>query len=74
MPREKEGYRDVLERLLERFPGRETISIAEASAYLGVWRGTLLSDGAFPAKRVGGNKHSGRIIIPLPLLARWMVP
>lgn len=71
MPREKEGYRDQLERLSERFPGRETIYITEACEVVGLCRDTLLLDKTFPAKRPGGKKN-GRIVVPLVALARWM--
>ena len=71
MPREKEGYRDQLERLSTRFPGRETIYIKEACEVIGLSRETLLLDKTFPAKKPG-DKKDGRIVIPLVALARWM--
>ena len=33
MPREKESYRDNLERLMDRFPGKEILSFTEVSQY-----------------------------------------
>lgn len=33
MPREKEAYRDNLERIAEKFPGQEMLSIAELSRW-----------------------------------------
>lgn len=34
MPREKEAYRDNLERILDAFPGREVITITELARWL----------------------------------------
>ncbi len=36
MPREREGYRDLLERLDMAFPGKELLSKTEIAAWLGV--------------------------------------
>ena len=36
MPREKESYRDNLERLMDRFPGKEILSLTEVSQYTGM--------------------------------------
>ena len=41
MPREKEGFRDNLERLDEAFPGKELLTQREAAAYCGVCRQTI---------------------------------
>lgn len=40
MSREKEGFRDMMERLNERFPEKELLSIADVSRFLGVSRDT----------------------------------
>lgn len=34
MARERESYRDNLERIIERFPGKEVLSVSEVSKYL----------------------------------------
>lgn len=34
MPREKEAYRDNLERILAAYPGREVLTLQEVSRYL----------------------------------------
>ena len=39
MPREKESYRDNLERLMDRFPGKEILSLTEVSQYTGMGYG-----------------------------------
>lgn len=73
MPLEKPGFREQLARLDEVFPGRETIKIADAAAYIGVYRGTLLGDKTFPARKVGGkSKYGGAYVVPKVALARWM--
>lgn len=74
MPREKEGFRDQLERLIERYPGRETLRIDEVCSLLGVYRTTLLQDKTFPAKKVGHTKSKtgGVYLVPIVGLARWL--
>lgn len=68
MPREKEGYREQLARLDEKFPGREVLTLAEAQALLGdVYRTTILGDETFPVKKL-----SGKWIVPMVALARWL--
>lgn len=71
MPIEKEGFREQLDRLNARFPGRETIYIKEACEVVGLCRDTLLLDKTFPAKKPG-NRKNGKIVIPLVALARWL--
>lgn len=41
MPREKESYRDNLERIIEVFPGKEILSVAEVVTFTGLNRGTV---------------------------------
>lgn len=67
MPREKETFRDNLESLRAYFPGRETITIPEAAAYLGIDRDRLLRDETFPRRKVCGH-----YVIVLVNLARWL--
>lgn len=67
MPREKEGFREQLEILMSKFPGREAIGIAECCTVLGTDRRVLLADRTFPAKKVGG-----KYLVPLVGLARWL--
>lgn len=66
MPREREGFRDVLQDIDERFEGRACLRIDEASEYVGLDRRTLLKDKTFPAKKV-----AGKYIVNTVLLARW---
>jgi len=68
--REKEGFREQYAVLKERFPVQETVSIAEASAVLGVSRIAVASEikkGKLPARRVGK-----RYRVSLIALARYM--
>ena len=67
MPREKEGFREQLARLDEKFPGRECISLKESCTLLDCYRTTLLEDKTFPRKKMG-SKYA----IPLVSLARWL--
>ena len=41
MPREKEAYRDNLERICERFPNKELLNKKDAADFLGVSRVTV---------------------------------
>lgn len=73
MPLEKPGFREQLARLDEKFPGVETIKILDAANYLGLYRGTLLADPTFPAKKIGSrNKYGGSYVVSKVALARWM--
>lgn len=67
MPREKECFRDQLQRLDEKYPGQEVLDLKDACDLLRTDRKTLLCDQSFPAKKVGG-----KYIIPLVALARWL--
>jgi hypothetical protein len=67
MSREKEGFREQLDRLDAKYPGKEVLSIKEASEYLDTDRHCLTNDKDFPAKKVGG-----KLIIPKVALARYL--
>ena len=41
MPKEREGYRDNLERLDAAFPGRELLRKSEVAGWLGISKTTL---------------------------------
>jgi hypothetical protein len=68
--REPDGYREQLERLAERFPGKEVLTINEVCKMLGCHRQTILADHTFPAKRIG---NKGKYYISIVGLARWMM-
>lgn len=67
MPREKEGFREQLQSLMERFPGKEAVGLEACCEMLDTDRRILLKDKTFPAKKVGG-----KYMIPLVGLARWL--
>ena len=67
MPREKEGYRDQLERLIELFQGKETLTIKETCQLLNISRNRLMRDKAIPRKIVGKTYK-----IPIVALARYL--
>lgn len=74
MSKEREGFREQLMRLDERYPGREVLTIKEASEVTGLHRGTLLKSKDFPAQKLGGGGSTGGVyIIPKVGLARWLV-
>ena len=68
MPREKESYRDNLERLMDRFPGKEILSFTEVSQYTGMGYRQLMSSD-IPLKRTGKR---GNYFITTASLARWL--
>lgn len=70
MPREPDGYRQQLERLVELYPDKEVLTIQEVCKMLRCHRQTLLADKTFPVKRIG---NKGKYYIPVAGLAWWMV-
>jgi len=68
--REPDGYREQLEHLAERYPGKEVLTIQEVTSLFGCHRQTLLADKTFPAKRIC---NKGKYYIPVVGLARWMM-
>ena len=67
MPREKELFRDNLERLRELFPDVEVLTMDETCKLLRLDRRTLLQDKTCPAKKVGK-----KYIVPIVGLASYM--
>ena len=65
--REKEHFRDELDRLSERFPGREAIELAEAADVLGCCYKTLQRDDKFPQIKI-----RGKWVVPLVRLASYL--
>lgn len=69
---EKQGYREALELLLDKFPERTAISVKEASVILGRSESSVRDAmkrrrDPLPFKKLGGS-----VIIPISQLARWM--
>lgn len=70
---EKEGYREILDKLEELFPGRLTISVKEAAAAMDaqprtVYEAIARRYNALPAKKLSKKK----IVIPIPAFARYL--
>lgn len=72
MSREKEGFRDQLQNLMDKYPGREVIDIKEAAALLDVHQDTLKRDKTFPYIKMGKKRGNGPCRVALVQLARWM--
>lgn len=72
MPREKELYRDNLQMLRERFPGKETISIQEASKIVGVSRQSLVANKDFPKIDIGNGSKNCHWRVPIIKLASYL--
>lgn len=70
MAREKIDFRDNLERLSERFPGKELIPLKEVSEFLGCDARTLLSDESLPRRSFGQKRKT--YFVPIVGLARWL--
>lgn len=67
MAREKQDFRENLDRLIQRFPDREMIEVKEAAVIVGCDYRTLIRDQAFPTRQLGT-----RYLVPLVGMARWM--
>lgn len=67
--REREDYREHLVRLGEAFPGREIITLNQASKYLHKKCSTLKSNKTFPLNR---NGRTGYYEIRIVAFARWL--
>ena len=76
MPREMDGYRDLLAMLSERFPTRTALSVNEAAQVLGVHPQTITAainrkKNPLPAQNVSGGTKNKKYLISIPALARW---
>lgn len=67
MPREIEGYRDLVARLYEMFPGRMALTREETARVLGCSLSSIDRNATIPSMKMG---HLVRI--PIEGLARWM--
>ena len=67
MAREKELFRDNLERVTEIFGEAELIPIQEVGKFLGCCYRTLQNQKDFPAKKVGHRVYVAKVA-----LARWL--
>ncbi len=69
---EKEGYRDALAFLIERFPDKGFLTVNEAAEFLGAHLTTVYDAIRRKKNPLPAKKVCGKIVIPIPALARWM--
>ena len=70
--REKAGFREQLQALMDRFPGRDMIDLKEAAELIGCHPRTLREDNTFPVIKIGAPRGHGPCRVSLVQLARWM--
>lgn len=71
--REKEGFRDQIERLSSIYPDKITLSVVEAAKVLGVDKRTvllLIQKKKLAAMDVSKGEKNKRYIIPITAIAR----
>lgn len=74
MSKEREGFREQLARLDEKYPGKETLTMKEVHEVTGLHRDTLIKSDGFPLRKMGGSgRNCGVYIVPKVALARWLV-
>lgn len=64
---EKEDYRSNMERVLEKFPNQEMISLNSVAEWVKIDKRNLMQDKNFPIKKVGG-----RYFVTVVGLSRWL--
>jgi excisionase family DNA binding protein len=69
---EKEGYRDALAFLIDRFPDKGFLTVNEAAEFLGAHLTTVYDAIRRKKNPLPAKKLCGKIVIPIPALARWM--
>lgn len=72
--RDKQGYREQIERLAEIYPGKITLSLTEAASALGIDKRTvmvMIDKKKLPATDVSTGKKNKRYIIPITAIARF---
>ena len=67
MAREKELFRDNLQRLTEKFGEAELIPIKDVGEFLGCYYRTLQNQKEFPIKKVGNRVYTTKVG-----LAQWL--
>ena len=70
--KEKVGFREQLQALMDRYPGRDVIDLKEAAELLGCNVRTLRESDTFPVIKIGNPKGHGPCRVSLVQLARWM--
>ena len=72
--RDKQGYREQIERLAEIYPNRITVSLTEAASVLGIDKRTLMcliEKRKLHAIDVSTGSKNRHYIIPVTALARF---
>lgn len=68
MSREKEDYRLMLADIMDKFPGKNMLTLQELKQYLGYSKNeTLLKDKSCPLQKI-----SGRWLASVVRVARWL--
>lgn len=73
--RDKEGYREQIERLAEIYPGKITLSLSEAASALGIDKRTvlvLIEKKKLPANDISNGRKNKHYIIPITAIARFV--
>ena len=69
---EKQGYRETLAFLEERYPGRLTLTVKETADALGANIGTVYDAVKRKRNPLPSQRLAGKIVIPIPKLASWL--
>ena len=71
--REKEGYREQIERLAEIYPGKVALTVVEAASVLGIDKRTvllLIQRKKLASTDISKGQKNKRYIIPITAIAR----
>lgn len=71
--RDKQGYREQIERLAEIYPNKITLSLTETASALGIDRRTvlvLIEKKKLAATDISNGSKNKRYIIPITAIAR----
>lgn len=69
---EKEGYRETLAFLSGMFPGKACLTVKEVAVVMGSAEHTVYDAVKRVRNPLPAKKLKGKIVIPIPALARWM--
>lgn len=72
--RDKQGYREQIERLAEIYPNKITLNLPEAASALGLDKRTvvaLIEKKKLPATDISNGKKNKHYIIPITAIARF---
>lgn len=72
--REKQGYREQIERLAEIYPGKITLSLSEAASALGIDKRTvvtMIEKKKLAATDISAGGKNKRYRIPITAVARF---